>query len=498
MKSKKWTSVVVMTLFAALAMPVGMAAQDNPSQDHKSKHHQYKLIDMGTFGGLWSAGPGVGNGGPLINGRGAVVGGAETTVPLPPYSNGFSCIGPNVSHALGWQDGQSTDLGALSPTDQNCSIAQAINDRGDMAGNSENGVIDPVVAQIEMRAVSWKSGKISDLGTLGGTWSGAFSINNHRRIVGFALNTVPDPFSMFYLGIFGSTNGTQTRGYVWENGKMNDLGTLGGPDAFAGIVNERGQVAGSSYTDSTPNPTTGLPTSDPFLWDDGKMIDLGSLGGTVGGATAINSRGQVIGVSNLPGDNFAHGFLWDGRELKDLGTLGGDTSTADSLNDEGEVVGVADFPGDQLHDGYMWRDGVMTDLGNLGKTSHAYGINSESQVVGNSRLSDGITIHSFLWERGEMVDLNDLVSPKSDVVLVDVNAIADSGEILVNGLPLGCGDVVACGHAYVLIPDGDCDDDCEGRIAETQSRITASRNTSAPAQYPAVTTHSNEITDQPG
>jgi hypothetical protein len=37
-----------------------------------------------------------------------------------------------------------------------------------------------------------------------------------------------------------------------------------------------------------------------------------------------------------------------------------------------------------------------------------------------------------------MVDLNDLVSPKSDVTLLDANAIADSGEILINGIPAGC------------------------------------------------------------
>ena len=51
MKSRTWMWTTVVYLFAALAMPVGMAAQDNPSQDHKQKHHQYKLIDLGTFGG---------------------------------------------------------------------------------------------------------------------------------------------------------------------------------------------------------------------------------------------------------------------------------------------------------------------------------------------------------------------------------------------------------------------------------------------------------------
>jgi probable HAF family extracellular repeat protein len=495
MKSRTWMWTTAVYLFAALTVPVGMAAQDNPSQDHKPKHHQYKLYDLGTFGGPATLGPGVGNGGPLINNRGATIATAETTVSLSPNSNFFLCNpGPNVNHALLWKDGHSTDLGALSPADNNCSIPQGINDMGVIAGQSENGVIDPLVGLIETRAVIWKDGEIIDLGTFGGNESMADSINNRGQVVGFALNSIPDPYSIFDLLFLGSSNGTQTRAFLWEDGKMKDLGTLGGPDAsaFNGFVNERGQVAGMAYTNSSPNPTTGIPTMDPFLWDDGRMMDLGSLGGTIGFAFGLNNRGQVVGISNLAGDSFAHGYLWDGRVLRDLGTFGGDTSEADSLNDAGEVVGVADFPGDQLHDGFLWRRGVMVDLGNLGKTSHAYSINSSSQVVGNSRLSDGITLHSFLWERGEMVDLNDLVSPKSDVVLLDVNAIADSGEILVNGLPAGCGNEGACGHAYVLIPDGDCDEDCEGRIAQSQSSIAASRNNAALTQNPATITQSSE------
>src|ERR1035438_8479440 len=80
MKSKKCTSVVVMSLFAVLAMPVGMAAQDNPSQNPKPKHHQYKLIDLGTFGGPDSA---VGGFGTFLNNPGTVVGGADTSIPDP-------------------------------------------------------------------------------------------------------------------------------------------------------------------------------------------------------------------------------------------------------------------------------------------------------------------------------------------------------------------------------------------------------------------------------
>ncbi len=102
---------------------------------------------------------------------------------------------------------------------------------------------------------------------------------------------------------------------------MQDLGTLpGGNDAFAEYVNERGQVAGWSYTNTTPNfpPTfdcgngNAVPTQDPFFWEkDTGMTDIGTLGGNCGVVRGLNNRGQVTGLSYLPGDVITHGFRWD-------------------------------------------------------------------------------------------------------------------------------------------------------------------------------------------
>ena len=172
-----------------------------------------------------------------------------------------------------------TDLGSLAGAD-NCRVATSVNANGEITGQSENGVIDPVLGFNELRAVRWKDGRIFDLGTMGGNVSAGAGINNRGQLVGFALNGVPDPFSIYDFQLLGSSNGTQTRAFLWDplNG-MRDLGTLGGNDAWGDFVNDQGQVAGFSYTDSTPNPTTGLPTTHPFLWEEGKgMTDLGSLG----------------------------------------------------------------------------------------------------------------------------------------------------------------------------------------------------------------------------
>ena len=175
------------------------------------------------------------------------------------------------------------------------------------------------------------------------------------QAVGFFSNTVADPFSFF-----GSFYPYQIRAFLWQDGAMRDLGTLGGPDATANLVNERGQIAGQSYTNTTPNPVTGLPTADPFLWEKGRMLDLGTLGGTSGFPYALNNLGQVVGTSNLAGDIYYHPFVWsEDRGMQDLGTLGGNTGLTNWINDAGEIAGKTDLPGSspQNHDAVLWRNG---------------------------------------------------------------------------------------------------------------------------------------------
>ena len=340
MKSK-WTSVVVLSLFAALAMPVGIAAQDNPSQDHKPKHHRYKLIDLGTLGGPNSYVPSL-----LvsINSQGSVIVEADTTIPDPYCPN--NCWNDGlVNHPGIWQDGVLTDLGALPGV--NSAGPTWISDRGMVVGGSENGVIDPLNGIPAVRAVVWKDGQVIDLGTFGGYESSAQAINNRGQVTGIALNTILDPFesslgppNLFCCGV------TQLHAFLWQHGPIQDLGTLGGPDSAGMFLNERGQVAGVSYTSFVANQGTGIPTEDPFLWEDGTMKDLGTLGGTEGWPYGLNNRGQVAGQSNLTGDAHFHAFLWDRGVLKDLGTLGGDNSSARWINDAGEVVGRANlYPG---------------------------------------------------------------------------------------------------------------------------------------------------------
>jgi len=73
---------------------------------------------------------------------------------------------------------------------------------------------------------------------------------------------------------------TAWQAFAWNNGKLHNLGTLGGPDSFAFFINDSSEINGLSFTNTIVNHTTGLPTVEPFIWKNGHMRSLGSLGGT--------------------------------------------------------------------------------------------------------------------------------------------------------------------------------------------------------------------------
>jgi probable HAF family extracellular repeat protein len=450
-KSKPSVWITLIGLLAVLAMPLGLVAQT------ATKHHIYKVIDVGTFGGLNSVFSSDIHG---LNAYGVLIGGAETPDPNPDPGC-FTIFGADCSvvHAFRSHDGVTTDLGVLSGGSN--SFPFGINTWGWVVGASEDGVIDPVIGIPEFFAVLWRDGQIKNLGTLGGDESVAADVNDRGQITGFSANTVPDPFSL--LGF-----ATQTRPFLWEHGVMRELDTLGGPDGAAYMINEWGQIIGQFSLNSTPNPTTGLPTVHSILWEpNGKPVDLGTLGGTSGIPYWINNRGQVVGQANLPGDSTYHGYSWEKGVLTDLSTLGGNYSVAWNVNDAGQVVGRADIPNGPcqdpycVHHAFLWQHGVMTDLGTTSgdPCATAFFVNSQGQIVGDGGPC-GVGGRAWLWENGgPILDLNTLAIPGSGLHLADADFINDRGEIACTGF-LPNGDR----HAVILVPQGECDDACEARV----------------------------------
>jgi probable HAF family extracellular repeat protein len=454
---------------------------------------------MGTFGGPDSSNFPLFAG--TINSHGVTIGWSATSTPTTPTSHPFICGGTDgigtfithfESHGFAWQKGVVVDLGSLAGPNF-CSAAFWVNDKDEVVGASEIAEVDPLFFGFnQARAVLWKHGEIIDLGTLGGNQVFASGINNRGQVVGTATNTIPDPYCFFAT--------TQIRTFLWQNGQMQDLGTLGGNCATTGLIdvagnpiNERGQIVGGSSTSSVPNPITGVPPFDPFLWEEGKgMTDLGTLGGAFGGAQGVNNRGQVIGQSSIAsdpgacngfpdnGNNNCHPFLWDKGTLIDLNTssIGGNPNSVAWINDAGEIVGTGAFP-NAPSDAYLWKKGVATDLGHLGDCySSALSVNSHSQVAGVTVSCDGSVFRAFLWEHGSMVDLNTLIPPGSRLQPVGASEINDRGEISGNGVPPGVplANWVTQGHSLLLIP---CDNNhlnvegCDYSMVDANTDATA-------------------------
>jgi probable HAF family extracellular repeat protein len=462
MKSPE-SAFAAIVLLAALAPPQ-LTAQDN--QDHRHKHHHYQVVDLGALGGNNSFTPFPAA--RTLNQVGIAVAEADTSTPDPYAPNCFQTLFGEclVNHTLRWKNA-TTDLGALAGV--NSSFPVWINDGGLVSGFSENGLIDPLTGFPEVEGALWKQGKIIPLGTLGGNASYGNAINNRGQVAGFALNTILDPFAGTLALGPSFPVATESHAFLWDtkNG-MRDLGTLGsGPDSEAFYVNESGQVVGISYINSTANTDNGpvctpnVPTEDPFLWENGVMTDLGSLGGNCGFPFALNNRGEVVGNATLAGNASNNvPFLWTkGTGMQRLPSVGGTFGEAYSINDAGQIAGWASPPGDTAAHAVLWEEGKAKDLGVLGNASCNIGlwINSREQVVGFAGVDSCNTSNesAFLSEDGgPLVDLNTLVSPNSGVYLAEAKTINDRGEIVGDGF-LPNGDV----HAILLIP---CDEQHPG------------------------------------
>ena len=122
---------------------------------------------------------------------------------------------------------------------------------------------------------------------------------------------------------------------------MTDLGTLG--TAIPTATASRSTGAARSSARASRDRQVGVRCCG----ENGKIVDLGSLGGSFGAAVAINDRGQAIGVSIPAGGSSVHAFVWQDGKLTDLGTLGGAESDPSAINEHDQIVGLAQHRGRQ-------------------------------------------------------------------------------------------------------------------------------------------------------
>lgn len=339
-----------------------------------SNQTTYTVTDLGTLGGTFSQGQ-------YVNANGAVSG--KSTLP-----------GDTVLHAFLWENGVMTELG---PGFHGPNSAAIINNASEIAtgdaqysSTAATGVetlfcdSPATVLPFVCHAATWTgSGVLTDLGTLGGPGSAGLFINGSGQVVGVSEIKTIDPFG--FDGIDGG-GFPAIRGFVFQNGKMTELSTLGGYDSIANANNNLGQVGGTAQLAGGIDPTVGFVPQHPVTWTNGAILDLGTLGGKFGFVESMNSNGLVSGITTLAGEEHVHGFLWQNGVMTDVGTLPGDTdSDVSQINELGEGVGFS--ANSTSMRATILRNGVMTDLNTLVPANSGYelfgsfGNNNVGQIV---------------------------------------------------------------------------------------------------------------------
>ncbi|MEM7308361.1 MAG: hypothetical protein AAF682_16900 [Planctomycetota bacterium] len=290
-------------------------------------------VGAGVFGGVWpqalrfsDAGPaalaplpgdvmGEANG---INDLGVVVG-ASTSVSTLGLLTFFD-------RAVRWDaSGGVTDLAAAATGGATLELFRAwdVNDAGQIVGFGRDASIPAG------RGFLWDAGVVTEIPPLPGVPASrptqARGINGAGQVVGYAEDS-----------------GGFAHALLWEAGALTDLhdgAGVPGRTSEAWDVNEAGWIAGSADF-----VADFIDWRVAALWrPDGSVIELGTLGGTVGVAYSVNDHNEVVGNTTTGAGN--RGFLWRGGVMVDLNSLIAPASgftivEARSISNDGRIVGL--------------------------------------------------------------------------------------------------------------------------------------------------------------
>ncbi len=245
-------------------------------------------------------------------------------------------------------------------------VIQGLNNKQCLVGQLRN----PIEAL--PHAFVWPSAHgVQDLGTLGGPFSNAFSVNDSSQVVGTA-----------------HADQSATHGFLWQEGEgIRDLGTLGGRDSVARSINDSCQIVGDSFVGvGDPKPEA----ERAFLWTSGDgMINLGSEFERWSRAVAINNAGVVLGC-RLRG-TVACGFVWS-PELGaiDIVGAGGRDFYPCAINEAGLVVGEGEDSFGKRRAFYWTREQGLRQLTAV-DDFHPCDVDPHGNILGN--------VHSRPWSR---------------------------------------------------------------------------------------------------
>jgi probable HAF family extracellular repeat protein len=214
---------------------------------------------------------------------------------------------------------------------------------------------------------------------------------------------------------------------------------LGGRNSVATDINAVGDIiVGWSETSSG--------STHAFLWRDGVMKDMGTLGGPFSLANGVNRGGIAVGMSTPAGSVKNHAFRYKNSVMEDLdrGNWQRLSSRATAINNAGVIVGVLGaFPDAQGEDRdfttpFRWYQGIMTDL--KIPWGQAMDVNPDGVITGSSPSDGGETAprgDAWVWQNGvttflpeptngSAVSAGNAINPHGDVVgYVEPNCTAD-------------------------------------------------------------------------
>lgn len=329
------------------------------------------------------------------------------------------------------------------------SKAYALNNRGQivgMGGYPGSGFL--------WAAWLWQDGRLSALSMPNeGLASVAKDINDQGQIIGQAYQLIGDHSKADGDGDglqalpvgpggmrLGDKGSAPLRPFLMRDGRAEFFLHPDAGQVFLRAINNKGHIIGWSDTFHQVQPNQPpRKTRKSFLWSDGRLTDLMARDGGRFQAYALNDMGQIVGTADSPDGNHAsHAWLWQNGRMSDLGTLGG-YSIPNAINAVGQVVGESSTnqhdEGNPVH-GFLWQNGTMINLDGTSETqeSRPLAINAHGQIVGrlDFDVEDG-PIYGFLWQDGKMHDLNELIDPALGWQIAEAVDINDCGQIACKG-----------------------------------------------------------------
>jgi probable HAF family extracellular repeat protein len=280
--------------------------------------------------------------------------------------------------------------------------AMAINDDGVAVGlSSVDGSTYP-------HAAAWIDGRTINLTGLGFSGAVANDIGPNGLIVG-----ISDEFSL--------------RAFSWLNGELNPLAFPHQCCSEARGVNAAGQIVGNASLGGINTPNDGV------MWDNGVIVPLGSLGGSLAHANDINDQTQIVGISAPDNSGTYLAFVWERGEMRALPTLGGTWGEAHAINNSSVIVGYAeDEPG--FWRPVKWINELAIELPTLGGFSGAArDVNESGWIVGYSSVTAQPSARATLWINDAAFQLDALALLPVGSSLSFARGLNNVGQIVADG-----------------------------------------------------------------